>query len=240
MISHHVRRFALFLLFVCAFGVSAQQSSRIAWLDSLADARASAEARPLLVFITAGIWCDPCDWVETNVMGDPIIAEIITQRFTPVRLNDLDTDALVVDRLPTVVVIDRTGSERMRLAGPITARTLERELRLVADRITVTAPPPIDQGDQRDVFARARFRIGSSGTLLNTGGGRWISEDAGIPPRLDEFDRDDQFLYLMDSSSGTVLAISIPDGGQTLWRWDRIAETWMQQSVLTRLPDSDR
>lgn len=232
-------------LLPAAFTPIAAQSvvEPIAWGDSLAAARAeSAETgRPILLLVTAGIWCDPCVWLDTNVLRSPEIADRVARSFFPVRLMDTQREARAVEvtRLPTLIVLDPAGNERLRLDGAITARTLDNELRLVAERIAATAPSADIPEGERDLFDRARFRIGS-GTLWNAGGGRWYSEDAGIPPQLEEFDRDEQFLYLMDGSSGDVLAISIPDGGRSLWRWDRRQETWVEEATMMRLPDAER
>lgn len=215
----------------------------IAWQNSLAEARvASAESgRPVLVYVTGGVWCDPCVWLETTVLRETAIAELVSHSYIPVRLSDtgLEWRALGIDRLPTLLVLDPVGNERLRLDGVLTARALENELRLVAQRIAATVPPTAPPEETRGLFDRARFRIGS-GTLWNAGGGRWYSEDAGIPPQLEEFDRDEEFLYLIDATSGIVLAISIADEGRSLWRWDRRQESWVEEAAMTRLPDAER
>lgn len=253
MRTHHTRLYFRALIvagvFLALITVAPQRTAAqnvvepVTWQRSLAEAQLESRenGRPVLLLVTGGIWCDPCVWLETNVLRSSAIAERITRSYIPVRLLDTQSEAraVEVDRLPTLLVLDPAGNERLRLDGALTARTLDNELRLVAERIATTAEPGMRPEGERDLFDRARFRIGS-GTLWNAGGGRWYSEDAGISPQLDEFDRDEEFLYLMDGSSGAVLAISIPDEGGTLWRWDRREETWVQEATMTRLPDAER
>lgn len=205
--------------------------------------RAESTGRPVVVLITGGAWCDPCTWMEDNSLTSPEIGSLLRDEWIAIRIPDTDPawQRWEVDRLPTLLYLDPQGQEVQRTVGAVTADTIARTMNEVRREVTVTATDTGDGGDERNVATvetvtglqtGTRYRI-SSGTIWNDGGALWFTEDAGLPPRLEEYDRDEAFLYLRDGSSGTILAITVAEDVQpSLWRWDQNGRRWSELGVL--------
>jgi thiol-disulfide isomerase/thioredoxin len=220
--------FSLVLLFSFV-GVADAQSGTIQWNTDPDEAFeiAREEGRPVLLVITGGVWCDPCRWFDENTLGDPALVALVRSGWVPLRLMDTDGAAIPwsVQKLPTVIMVEPDGREIERFSG-MTPATVMRE------RLISSAP---SGGGRRDNLNGAVFRI-ASGMIWNDGGAMWYTQDAGLPPRLEEYDRDDDFLYLQDRPSATVLAITLARDAETrsLWRWDRQTGDWVEVGPLNR------
>lgn len=224
------------------------QSTDIAWMSS-ADAafiRAEEENRPVLLLITGGLWCDPCRWFDENSLRDPGLAALVRSGWVPLRLSDISGDAVpwAVEKLPTLILVDSDGTELERLSGITPASLLRERLIALASRrpsLETAGSSPGTPGrapaasGRADDLNGAVFRVGS-GMIWNDGGAVWFTQDAGLPPRLEEYDRDEDFLYLRDRPSATVLAVTVAPGSaqRSLWRWDRTSGDWTEIGPLDR------
>lgn len=213
----------------------AQEVSWIRSRDTAMD-RARETGLPVLVVVTAGAWCDPCTWLDDRTFSAPEVASLINAGYVPLRV--LDTDGEVeswgVDRLPTIIMLHSTGEEMRRISGAVTSRVLLSALAPLAGGTTGVA------ASREDTLRGAVFRLGAVGTLWNDGGALWYSQDAGLPPRMEEYDRDDTFLYVRDPASATLLGIPVrrPEGRGApimLWQWSLQHREWRQLQEMTRL-----
>ena len=92
-------------------------------------ARSSAEAlqgnKPILLEFWAS-WCEVCKVTDKEVFSNPQIAEIIREKFVPVKVNfdaNVAMDKLYgIKNLPTVVFTDSYGSELLRTLGLVKPR----------------------------------------------------------------------------------------------------------------------
>lgn len=211
------------------------------WTEDVDSALAEAakSGKPVLLLVTGGIWCDPCNWLEENTLSQRSVGSLITAGFVPVRILDTDPgwDAWGVERLPTLLVLNPEGKEIGRFAGAVTPQVLQEGLAPHA----ASFPRPARESllSSLEALRGAVFRIGAAGTLWNDGGANWFSQDAGLPPRLEEYDRDDTFLYLRDRGSATLLGVPLEQGRRgakaTLWRWNLDTRDWEEAAELERL-----
>ncbi len=239
-IARRVARLAMLAVSMAAY---AQHSPAVEWVAGLDRSLEAArrDGRPVVVLVTARVWCDPCSWLEVNTLSAPDVQRELADHWIAVRI--LDTDATwqrwEIDQLPAIVILDSDGNVLERLSGSISAQSLLTRLIGARERTSGAVGDPGEAaertGDYGDDVRGAVFRIGA-GTLWNDRSGAWYSQDAGLPPRLDEYDRDAAFLYLRDESSATILAISVDAGAErTLWRWDQQRRAWTEVGPLRRL-----
>lgn len=205
--------------------------------------RAESTGRPVVVLVTGGAWCDPCTWMEDNSLTSPEIGSLLREEWVAVRIPDTDPawQRWEVERLPTLLYLDPQGQEVQRTVGAVTADSIAQTMNEVRRELVLSGAPDGEQGDDgeqtavaavTDLQAGTRYRIGS-GTIYNDGGALWFTEDAGLPPRLEEYDRDEAFLYLRDGSSGTILAITVAEDVQpSLWRWNQNDRRWNEIGTL--------
>lgn len=199
--------------------------------------RAAREDRPVLVLITAGAWCDPCRWLEENTLTDPRLRSTLEPRWLAVRILDTDPawQRWPLTRLPSLFILNPQGEVVGQTQGPVTAETLLRELSKAAPAAAApsTQEDPAAGVSGADALRGAQYRLGS-GLIWNRGSGRWFTRDLGLPPQLEEYDRDEAFLYLRDEGSGTLLAITIAPGtSPSLWRWDAGNRGWEEIGPLS-------
>lgn len=230
---------AAVVLLVLPIGIA----SAIPWMDDVDAAleEAGETGKPVLLLVTAGAWCDPCVWFDENALEEESVRSLVAAGFVPVRILDTEPgwESYGVQRLPTVVILESGGEELDRIDGVVTADVLRSTLAPLAAGGSPAATGRRTALDAVDSLRGAVFRIGSSGTLWNDGGANWYSQDAGLPPRLDEYDRDEVFLYLRDRSSATLLGVplQVPPRGTpgVLWRWNLEGRTWEEAAELHRL-----
>lgn len=226
------------LLFVIAIGgVTSQERSAIAWESDLERAveRGRGENKPIFLVITGGIWCDPCNWFAENTLDDPELVATINQDWIPLRLLDIDPAVSRWDEttVPTVLLLTQNGDEIARIVGNNTAEVITRRLASIRGDDSPAGGVTDEQG-QTDLTG-AVFRIGT-GSIWNADGGKWYTEDIGLPPELEEYDRDSAFLYLRDPKSATVVAITVSlQEERYLWRWNREENNWDEIGALRRI-----
>ncbi|MFO8043668.1 MAG: thioredoxin family protein [Alkalispirochaeta sp.] len=219
------------------------------WASDVEDAlrRAESTGRPAVVLVTGGAWCDPCTWMEDNSLTSPEIRARLEDEWVALRIPDTDPawQRWDVERLPTLLYLDPQGQEVRRTVGAVTADSILRTMQEVRREVMLSASEDeVDDGEDGDdggqpavasvtgLQTGTRYRI-ASGTIWNDGGALWFTEDAGLPPRLEEYDRDEAFLYLRDGSSGTLLAITVAeDVAPSLWRWDQNNRRWRELGEL--------
>ena len=246
------------LLLLVAAGAGAQTGGADAWRGDLESTleRAATTGRPVAVLVTAPAWCDPCTWLEENTLTSPQIETELREGWLTARVADTDPawEQWGVERLPSLILLDSQGEEIGRTTGAMTADAVvqamrsartgrdgfEDETAAAEDGSVEGASPGESTGsvstDERSLRG-ARYRL-DSGTIWNDGGAQWYTEDAGLPPRLVEYDRGEAFLYLQDQTSGTILAITImPDTDPSLWRWDQDGRSWVEIGALERLEE---
>lgn len=223
-------------------GAPLAAQTRLSWQETLAAARSEARRadRPILAVVTAGSWCDPCSWLDERILASSEFTDYATRRFVPVRVDDTTDDFLdlPVERLPTIIVLAPDGTELGRIAEPASVAGFVASLEAVvgaADSAAAGDRPSVTPGE--DPLDEAMFSVQTVGRLWRDDDGTWITQDAALPPRLEEYERDDAYVYLRDSSSRTDLAIerSPPAEEWSLWRWDRETRAWQRVSRLERI-----
>lgn len=229
----------------------AQTTAADAWDMPVAEAldRAATTGRPVAVLITGGAWCDPCRWLADNTLTSPQIETETAGRWHRARLSDTDPAfaEFEVERLPTILFLAPDGTELSRTVGAVTVDTVVDEMQRVRQRraeaggggtdeaVDASAGVAAPGATGADAIRGREFRI-AAGTIGNDGGATWYTQDAGLPPRLEEYDQDEAFLYLRDESSGTILAITVVDADRpALWRWDTVERTWVEVGDLEPL-----
>jgi thiol:disulfide interchange protein len=92
---------------------------------------ARAEGKPILVFATAD-WCPPCRTLHRGALTDPGVKTAL-EPFARLEIDCSDRedtkvgailDGMNISGLPTLVFIDRSGTEVERLEGPRPAQTI--------------------------------------------------------------------------------------------------------------------
>ena len=126
------------VLLICAIIVTpftslpAQSSASIPWMDDSQAAidRAGRESKPIVVLITGGAWCDPCNWFRENTLRDPSLVALIRNAWVPLRLRDVEveTERWPEDIVPTLLFLDSDGEEIDRIAGTATAQTVRARM----------------------------------------------------------------------------------------------------------------
>lgn len=214
-----------------------------AWAGSLELAleQAARDNRPIAVLITAGSWCDPCTWFADNSLASPQVRTALQDArlrgtgdagWITARISDTDPawQRWNIERLPTLLYLSPAGDELARSTGAVTADTVVAQLRSIAGRYagaSATNPAAADPGR-----AGTQYLI-NNGRIWNDGGGRWYTQDAGLPSELIEYDRDASFLYLQDPATGTLLAITVAaEASPSLWRWDVDSRRWRELGAL--------
>jgi len=100
--------------------------------DALSRARASNRLTLIDFYAT---WCGPCKVLETTVLGDPRVQDVLGEY----ELIKVDTDKQVepadyfnVVGLPTLVVLDTAGAELYRVEGMVEVEELAQRLSQLA------------------------------------------------------------------------------------------------------------
>lgn len=227
----------VFLIMTVVGFASTQEQTNIDWETDLESAitRAGEEEKPIFLVITGGIWCDPCNWFAENSLNDPELVATVNRNWIPLRLLDIDPTVSRWNEttVPAVLLLNSNGDEIGRIVGNNTAEVVTRRLVATRGDNTPALGQPDDQAESD--LVGATFRIGT-GTIWNDDGGKWFTEDIGLPFELEEYDRDSAFLYLRDPRSATVVAITVsPAEDRFLWRWNRDENSWDEVGALRRI-----
>lgn len=97
-------RFLLVLLsVVCMAFAASEKEVDVRWY-SYADGLKKAAKESKLMFVSLyADWCVPCRIMEKNVFPDPSVANLLNERFIPVRLNAESQDTITCDGLVKTV-----------------------------------------------------------------------------------------------------------------------------------------
>lgn len=214
-------------------------AEEIAWrlTEGEAGQEAAMSGVPMFVLITAGDWCDPCRWLSTNTLRDAPVARVINNSYIPLFYNDGNPEAARyrVERLPTIIILDSNGDELERLSGAVSSSML---LTTLASHVSGESANWSPVTAAQKSLTNAVFRVGNVGTLWNDGSDRWFSQDAGLPPRMEQYDQDDSFVYIRDRGSATLIGVpreTASGATTTLWQWDVQRREWRQMREMTRL-----
>jgi hypothetical protein len=122
------------ILVLAAHVLAPAAASAQVWLDSYDEGLAAAREteRPLVLFITAPGWCEPCERFEAEVLSDDLVGDILRKEFVTVRLTDRDPEHARFEfpGYPSFLVFHPTG----RRLGAFHAPNSIRELRAELDR----------------------------------------------------------------------------------------------------------
>lgn len=231
----------LLILTWLASGAALAAQSWSADVDSALE-QAARDNRPVAVLISARAWCDPCTWFADNTLSSPQVRTALQDArldgggasgWITARIPDTDPawQRWDIQRLPTLLYLSPGGEELARSTGAVTADTVVAQLRSVAGRFAgSSATPPATAADPGQ--AGTQYRI-NNGRIWNDGGGRWYTQDAGLPTELVEYDRDASFLYLQEQATGTLLAITVAEEvAPSLWRWNAEQRRWQEIGPL--------
>jgi thiol:disulfide interchange protein len=82
--------------------------------------QASTSNKPTLLFFTAS-WCPPCKAMKRDVLSDASIASVIAAQYVAVYVDvderSVDARRFQVSSMPTFVVLNPDGTERVRRVG---------------------------------------------------------------------------------------------------------------------------
>ena len=157
-------------------------SRSIAWLEWNADAfsRARAEARPVLLSITAS-WCHGCAVMDRVAYADPAVIDIVTSRFVPVRI-DADrrpdvNERYNLDGWPTTALLTPSG-EMLTGTTYLPAAGLRAMLEEVSDAYR-TRHEELDARATQMAAARRARRTPSTGRVEpDLSASQWIARRA--------------------------------------------------------------
>ncbi|NBB91383.1 MAG: hypothetical protein GVY23_09305 [Spirochaetes bacterium] len=213
----------LTLILVARLLAPAAASAQV-WLDSYDEGLAVAREteRPLVVFITAPGWCEPCDRFEAEVLSDDLVGDILRKEFVTVWLTDRDPEHARFEfpGYPSFLVF-HPGGERL---GAFHAPDSIRELRAELDRYQRPLAELLAAANRRErTDGGATYRY-PGGVFVRLDNGSWVREAGGERTLFSEYREDDRYAYLKPSEGEGFVAIP-KDGGQA-FRWNADRETW--------------
>ncbi|NBF41579.1 MAG: hypothetical protein GVY14_14315 [Spirochaetes bacterium] len=133
---HRTHRFpapiATLILVLAGIVLAPAAASAQVWLNSYDEGLAAAResGRPLVLFITAPGWCEPCERFEAEVLSDDLVGDILRKEFVTVRLTDRDPEHARFEfpGYPSFLVFHPTGRRLGAFHAPDTIREFRAEL----------------------------------------------------------------------------------------------------------------
>lgn len=203
------------LLLVLSAALPAQS---INWELSLSEARelAQVERKNLFIFVTAGSWCRPCNWMEETTLNAQEVRELVESAYVSLKLHDYDEEhlELPVEAYPSILIYAPDGTLLENIRGPRAVPALEAVLVRYQDGPGPAAEP-------------LRFETGR-GSFVYVGEGSWERRVEDRVVRYREYDRDETFIFLESDEAPRFLAL--PPQGGALWQWDPVTESWEEFS----------
>lgn len=222
---HRTHRFsapiATLILVLVAHVLAPAAASAQVWLDSYDEGLAAAgeSERPLVLFITAPGWCEPCERFEAEVLSDDLVGDILRKEFVAVRLTDRDPEHARFEfpGYPSFVVFHPSGRRLGAFHAPDSIRELRAELdryqRPLAELLAEAAPGATADADRpgatagaTDAGAAGAGSAGASaegtayrypgGVFVRLEDGSWVREADGERTLFTEYREDDRYAYL--------------------------------------------
>lgn len=207
------------LLLMTAMSVYAQDLPYHPNLEA-AFAAAARRERPVLVVVSAAEWCDPCQWLEVNTLRDPAVRARLTADYELAYLLETDPVRLTlpVERVPSIVILSAPQRVISVIAGPVPPTALLSRLEAVAGLTS----GPRGSGPPRAANP-TRYQVGT-GFITRGEDNLWYTQDAGLPPVLDEYEQDEEFIYVRNRAAALVLAL--PRVAGVAHRWNAETRRW--------------
>ncbi|MFW6223288.1 MAG: thioredoxin family protein [Spirochaetota bacterium] len=219
---HRTRRFlariATPTLILIALLLAPAAASAEVWLDSYDEGLAAAKEseRPLVLFITAPGWCEPCDRFEAEVLSDDLVGDILRKEFVTVRLTDRDPEHARFEfpGYPSFLVFHPAGDRLGAFHAPDTSRELRAELEQYqrpldelpaeADRGTEAATEAETEAETEAATEDSADAGGTAyrypgGVFVRRENGSWVREADGERTTFSEYREDDRYAYLKPS-----------------------------------------
>ena len=195
---HRTHRFsapiATLILVLAALALAPAAASAQVWLDSYDEGLAAAREseRPLVLFITAPGWCEPCERFGAEVLSDDLVGDILRKEFITVRLTDRDPEHARFEfpGYPSFLVFHPSGRRLGAFHAPDSIREFRAELdryqrplaELLAEAERSEEGDPVSAGD---ASGRSDREVAGAEDVAATAG----SEDTG--PAADAGDSGD-------------------------------------------------
>lgn len=232
---HRTHRFssyiATLILVLAAHALAPASAVSQVWLDSYDDGLAAAREseRPLVLFITAPGWCEPCEGFDAEVLSDEVVGDILRKEFITVRLTDRDPEHARFEfpGYPSFLVFHPSGRRLGAFHAPDSIRELRAELdrfqRPLAELLAAAnrrEPAAEDPGAEDPGATADADRSGAAsssaasadaasaegatyrypgGVFVRREDGTWVREADGERTRFSEYREDDRYAYLKPS-----------------------------------------
>jgi hypothetical protein len=222
---HRTHRFsapiATLILALAAHMLAPASATAQVWLDSYDEGLAAAREseRPLVLFITAPGWCEPCERFEAEVLSDDLVGDILRKEFITVRLTDRDPGHARFEfpGYPSFLVFHPSGRRLGAFHAPDSIREFRAELdryqrplaELLAEAGRSEGADLVEAGAE-DVAATGGSTDASTGgtTYRYPGGvfvrlqdGSWVRETDGERTLFTAYREDDRYAYLKPSDA---------------------------------------
>ena len=221
---HRTHRFsapiATLILVLAALALAPAAASAQVWLDSYDEGLAAAREseRPLVLFITAPGWCEPCERFGAEVLSDDLVGDILRKEFITVRLTDRDPEHARFEfpGYPSFLVFHPSGRRLGAFHAPDSIREFRAELDRYqrplaellaeagrsegADLVEAGAEDVAATGGSTDASAGATYRY-PGGVFVRMEDGSWVRETNGERTLFTAYREDDRYAYLKPSDA---------------------------------------